>query len=46
MAEIIKLNDLLNLSNEELKTVKVRFNQSNGIDISISSAYLKSANKT
>lgn len=32
MAEIIKLNDLLNLSNEELKTVKVRFNQSNGIE--------------
>lgn len=32
MAETIKLNDLLNLSNEELKTVKVRFNQSNGIE--------------
>lgn len=32
MAEIIKLNDLLNLSSEELKTVKVRFNQSNGIE--------------
>lgn len=32
MAEKIKLNDLLNLSNEELKTVKVRFNQSNGIE--------------
>ena len=32
MAEIIKLNDLLNLSNEELKTVKVRFNQSNGVE--------------
>lgn len=32
MAEIIKLNDLLNLNNEELKTVKVRFNQSNGIE--------------
>ena len=32
MAEIIKLNDLLNLSNQELKTVKVRFNQSNGIE--------------
>ena len=32
MAEIIKLNDLLNLSNEELNTVKVRFNQSNGIE--------------
>ena len=32
MAEKIKLNDLLNLSSEELKTVKVRFNQSNGIE--------------